>query len=235
MLDENFTAMQVTIMSIDDVWFPYKIPLFPVITLNLQKITFKHDGQVYNGLVNKDVKIQPGEFICTSHCNIKFQGEDFTVLWVLSPSDNKTKDIEQHHRQSLGDPETNFKGKHTLPFKVMGTCYWPCREEVLEEASQYLNEYNRPVYVDLVEEPENVNDSNAIAVYIMVSNEFNKVGYIARELTCYLKPILKTLDVSVKAIRFSTTYYTMGFYITIEITKQGMWHKKVIEASKSVK
>jgi hypothetical protein len=45
---------------------------------------------------------------------------------------------------------------------------------------------------------------------------------------------MKSLDVSVKHIRVSTTFSTMGYYLTLEITKHGMWHNNVV-ASKKVK
>ena len=42
-------------------------------------------------------------------------------------------------------------------------------------------------------EPENIYDSGAIAVYIMSaeSDSYDKVGYIAKEFTCYVHPCLK--------------------------------------------
>ena len=79
-----------------------------------------------------------------------------------------------------------------------------------------------------------MNDNNAVAVYVMASGEYRKVGYIAREITTCLKPILKYFDVSVKHVRFSTTFSTTGFYLTLDITKKGRWHENVVRASKKV-
>ena len=70
-------------------------------------------------------------------------------------------------------------------------------------------------------EPENIYDSGAIAVYIMSaeSDSYDKVGYIAKEFTCYVHPCLKDphFRVSVKAICFRTTFLMMGYYLTLTI------------------
>ena len=57
-------------------------------------------------------------------------------------------------------------------------------------------------------------DKNAIAVYVSTDNEYEKVGYIPKELTSYLNvPLSKrTLDVTVKNVRFRTTYLLIGHY-----------------------
>lgn len=228
----------MTITSISDDWFPWKIPSFPVVTINFKNVKFTlSNGKHCNGVVHKDIDIEPGEFCCTSHCMIKIDNNDVIVLWTLIPSKNNVKlsksDAKEEKEPSLD--EENCNEEHTLPFKVMGTCYSISRQDALEEAYEYLYKYNRPVFVKLVEEPENLHDRNAVAVYLMASEDYNKVGYIARELTTYVKPILKTLDVSVKHIRFSTTFSTMGFYLAIGITKKGKWHENVVAASKKVK
>ena len=74
-------------------------------------------------------------------------------------------------------------------------------------------------------EPENIYDSGAIAIYIMSaeSDSYDKVGYIAKEFTCYVHPCLKDphFRVSVKAICFRTTFniliMMMGYYLTLTI------------------
>ena len=70
-----------------------------------------------------------------------------------------------------------------------------------------------------------------------MSSHFEKVGYLAKELAHYVHPVLsdKSLEVDVKKIRFSTTYHMVGFYLTLNITKNGLWDKQVVSASKKVK
>ena len=37
--------------------------------------------------------------------------------------------------------------------------------KILEEVFEYLNEYNRPVYVQLEKEPDNLHDPNAMILF----------------------------------------------------------------------
>jgi phosphosulfolactate synthase (CoM biosynthesis protein A) len=124
-----------------------------------------------------------------------------------------------------------------LPFKVLGTCYSTSRQKALEMAFDCANEYNRPVFVKLKAEPTNLHDKNAIAVYIMTIDDWDKVGYIAGELTKYLHEPLKAnaLDVTVNEVGFHTTFMLVGYYLTINITKKGLWDDTVIKASSKVK
>lgn len=228
--------MHVTVISVDEAWFSWTVPSFPVLSINLRKIKFRYNSEDYSGVVSKDANVMPGQYTCTSHCKINIDNEEYTVLWVVLPL--VCHSLEQDTKLFQNETDTDFKGPHTLLFKVMGTCYCSSRQDTLEAAYLNLNDYNRHVYAKLEEEPENVTDNEAIAVYISVDDygeTFEKVGYIAKELTQYLKPILKQLDVSVCNIRFCTTYYRMGYYLTLEITKDGMWHKDVIAASKNVR
>ena len=91
---------------------------------------------------------------------------------------------------------------------------------------------------DHVQEKENQNcDSNAVAVFMQTSDNFEVVGYIASELTQYVIHYMDEPNfyVSVKNIRFRTTYMMVGFYATVELTKGGLWDEKVIKASKNIK
>ena len=86
-------------------------------------------------------------------------------------------------------------------------------------------------------EPENAHDRDAIAVCIMSQDCFEKVGYIPQELTRFLHPLLNThsLEFSVNNIRFQTVYLCIGYYIIINITKEGLWSDEVVAASKKVR
>ena len=140
---------------------------------------------------------------------------------------------DEHQSENKETAETT----HCLPFKVLGICHSACRQSVLEEAFSYLGEYNRPVFVKIEAEPENVHDRHAIAVYVISSSGYEKVGYIASELTEYVHPILKDpdLEVSVNPIQFCTTFQKIGFYLTIDVTKNGLWDNAVVKASKNVR
>jgi hypothetical protein len=63
--------------------------------------------------------------------------------------------------------KSKLKVKCTLavPLKVLGSCHSgesTMTRKILEEVFEYLNEYNRPVYVKLEKEPDNSHDPNAM-------------------------------------------------------------------------
>ena len=118
----------------------------------------------------------------------------------------------------------------------MGTCYATERQDALEKAYEMLYDFNRPVFVRLCPQPENSDDPNAIAVQINYDEDkpYYTVGYIARELTRYLHPIIEQLEVSIHN-RFCTTFQRIGFYIAINIAKPCLWDEHVVAASKKVK
>lgn len=235
--------------------FQWKIPCFPVMKLEFARVLFKINTEILDGVIQKSAvaNTRRGKFMCTSHCQIKVQDKNYTVLWKLVPiktsqtsndspsvtNDHESADDQDHEdNHALDNTDESAEVRtHCLPFKVLGTCYCGSRQNALMEAYEYLYEHNRPVFVKLEAEPDNPIDKHAIAVYIMSSSNYEKVDHIARELTQFLHPLLKdpTLEVAVKKIRFSTTFLMIGFYLTINITKRGTWDKKVVEASCTVK
>ena len=72
---------------------------------------------------------------------------------------------------------------HCLPFKVMGTCYSEKYQKALQVAYQYHYEHNKHIFANVKAEPDKPYDKNAIAVYIMSSSDYEKVGYLPTELT----------------------------------------------------
>ena len=185
------------------------------------------------------------------------EGKRYKVLWKLQPKDravrlpltpqSATNDpISDVHDESIEEDEsdetevaheTSISTRHCLPFKVLGTCHSSDRQKALDESYEHLYEHNGPLFVRLRKEVDNLYDQNAIAIYIMASSDYKKVGYIARELTKFVHPLLSdlSLEVSVNKIRFSTTFLMIGFYLTIDITKTGVWEKAVVKASSKVK
>ncbi|CAB4024267.1 Flap endonuclease 1 [Paramuricea clavata] len=139
--EDDTTEIKVTITSIERASFPWRIPSLPVITLNFKKVKFTlSNGQQCNGVVNKDIDIdiEPGRFCCSSHCTIRVDNEDLVVLWTLSPLKNTIQSVARVQVRNVGEETDDYSGEHTLPFKVMGTCYWTSRQDALEEAYTYL-------------------------------------------------------------------------------------------------
>ena len=212
------------------------IPNFPVLTVDLIKVKFALNGDDYHGLINakEHPNARPGIYTCSSHCDIMIDGIKYMVLWQLDsykPFPNP-KPVKEHVLEPIPSGRDN-KEMHCLPFKVVGTCYSTLRQKVLEKAYDYLHVYNRPVFAKLVAEPDNHADKNAIAVYVLTEDKYEKVGYIPRELTTYLHAPLqkRELDVSVKHVRFCVKYLLAGYYITLNISKKGAWNNFVTQAS----
>jgi hypothetical protein len=69
-------------MSSSTLW---KIPQFPVITLEFVHVKFERESEIYRGVIEKKKMsdIQPGVFTCTSHCEIDIGTEKHIVLWEL--------------------------------------------------------------------------------------------------------------------------------------------------------
>lgn len=179
--------------------------------------------------------VDTGFYTCTSFCEITINGKACTVLWTFEENASSDMGTEQEGREQ--EHKATEDTPHTLPFKVMGTCYTSKRQYALERAYEMLYDFNRPVFVQLCLEPENENDPNAIAVQINYDEDkpYYIVGYIAKELTKYLYPFLQQLEVSIHNIRFCTTFERIGFYIAINITKPCLWNDQVVAASKKVK
>lgn len=204
-------------------------------SVKLKKIKYTDaNGDRCDGVVSGERPAKTGSFICISSCKILINGEEFTVLWELE--DPQTNAKRKAPLQDENKEQELDKTPHTLPFKVMGTCFNLERQNSLERSFEMLYEYNRYVFVKLLPEPDNEHDPNSIAVQIQYEDEpYCTVGYIARELTKYIHPIINELEVTVNKIRFCTTYMRIGFYLTIDVTKNGRWDEEVIAASKNVK
>lgn len=227
------TAIEVEITEVEESCFEWRIPSFPLICLHFRKLKFLYNGIEYYGLVKQEENISIGMTTCPNNHTIILQGKNYIVLWEPITIQHTTE--AEHESDDLVDVESGVM--HTLLFKVLGVCHSVERQKTLERAYQLLYEYNRPVFSKLEKEPDNVYDSNAIAVYVMTDDSYDKVGYIASELTQFVHPYLNTPDfnVSVEKVTFCTKYLLVGFYLTISLSKKGLWHNEVIKASKKVK
>ena len=69
---------------------------------------------------------------------------------------------------------------HVITFKCMGTVYEQSRQQTLEKVAELLQQ-GQYVQVDLVPEPENPQDSKAIAFKCKVDGKWCVIGYVVRE------------------------------------------------------
>ena len=187
----------------------------------------------------------PVDISCSSYCKIVVGGKKHRVFWTWARTSD-TSEIDINSSDDSGDElgssseidnENSEDVLHTVPFKVLGSAYFVERQKCLEDVHKLLYERQVDVNAKLVPESNNKYDKTAIAVMLLLDNEWNKVGYIPTELTRFLHPLLnhnKITNVSLKHIKFRTTYQKVGFYATIEITRGGAWKQSVVKASKRV-
>ena len=100
-------------------------------SVSLQKVKFEyvnHQGMSYNGVVSADKMVDTGFCICTSSCEITINGKAFKVLWTFEGTVSSDLGTEQEAREQKH--EIFEETPHTLPFKVMGTCYATERQEL---------------------------------------------------------------------------------------------------------
>ena len=78
----------------------------------------------------------------------------------------------------------------TLPFKVMGLSRTNQNQTHLMKAEAKMYEENGHVSAHLVPEPQKEKDSNAISVQINYGDRQHHNGYISKELTPFIHPLL---------------------------------------------
>ena len=104
---------------------------------------------------------------------------------------------------------------HNLPFALtsLGKMPWKKHLNICTTTIEMFLSSSRQIMIMLMTKMQ-------LGVYLTTDYHYVLVGYIASELTKYVHLFLGTpeLDVSVKRIRFCTTFYKIGFYFTIEIT-----------------
>ena len=218
-------------------YFEWRIPGFPLVCLHFQKVKFKYDGREYCGVVKQEDNITIGTIRCSKNHVIVWEEQAYTVLWEPQLVQIRMENGAAAAVNDLNVRNEKLEAIHTSLFKVLGVCHHVERQKVLEQAYEFMYEYNRPVFAKLEKEPDNLYDQNAIGVYIMTDDEYCRAGYIASELTQHVHPHLNEhdFDVSIEKITFCTKFLRVGFYLTISLSKKGPWHKDVVNASTKVK
>ena len=188
------------------------IPSFPVLTIEFRKGTAKNRRTTLPVLIRTEDsgRVKPGdEILCSKSCYIEIENSMYLVLWEFRLSETDT-DYPIEEDSHCSDTE------HTVPFKVLGVAY-KGRQISLKKAYESLEE-DKPVQAKLQPEPDNEYDQQVIAVYISYHSGWEKVGYIATELTSDLHPLLQrnNLKITVARIRFRVNYLQVGYYLTLQ-------------------
>lgn len=122
--------------------------------------------------------------------------EDSRISFILAKFRERAKVKETAEIQKQEDA----KPKTYVTYPVVGVTF-EGRQAILEK---YLDEYRntgKQRKCELVPEPDNKYDKNAVAVYIEGEHEKEKVGYIAKDLNQDLKSTFDSiLEVRVQSI-----------------------------------
>ena len=114
------------------------------------------------------------------------------------------------HSQNSDDESDEESVQHKLGFKCIGAAHEKSRQEYLRKAETKLHKEQVPVIVRLRPESTNEKDSNAIAIDMNYGTGWNCVGYIARELTEYLHPLINNSGV-IRQIYSGRQFYRAAF------------------------
>ena len=228
------------------------------------KVVFERDGELYNGLmntcdINKLADVTNANIVCWRSCGIDIDNKSYVVLWKWKMQEellSDCEDMEESESEMSYISETDMSSDgsedhtisqnaedvldvtHTLPFKVLGVAHCKKYQDHLEKACDKISEDNNSVTAYIVPEPDNEKDAEAICVMIDYGEGKQRVGYIAKELTKFIHPLLcsnSITNVAVGKIKFQTMWLRMGFYMSVLITRKGKWEPCVVNAARKVK
>ena len=155
-----------------------------------------------------------------SQLEVTTHREGFSPPLFSSSEDEVQEELDRAESEVIPPP------LHTVAFKVMGTTKIAGAQEVLEEfeARDRLHQ-NEDVPVQIIPEPENPVDKNAIAFKCRIDSKWFKFGYAVMEVTDELHSTMHNnliMGVTFKDIRFvcRRSKCTPGFYAAV--TKKGM-------------
>jgi hypothetical protein len=211
------------------------------------------DGELYDGLmstcdINKAIDVTNANIVCWCSCGIDINNKSYVVLWKWQVQEELLSDWEdleeteseishisetdlssdkgQNHTPLSQDEEGVPDVTHTLPFKVLGIAHCKSYQDHLEKACEKLGEDKNSVTACIVCELDDEQNAEAICVMIDYGEGKQRVGYIARELTKFIHPLLcsdSIINVSIGKIKFQTLWLRIGFYMSVLVTRKGEW------------
>ena len=105
-------------------------------------VCFKKGSDILDGVIQKGAvgDVQRGAYKCTSHCQIQVRSKPYNVLWTLIPvqkagrvtpsvSVTTVSDSDASDDDIDSDEPNDTVTTHSLPFRVMGTCYSKARQD----------------------------------------------------------------------------------------------------------
>ena len=225
-----------------------------------------YNGLMQRDDMHKFSNLPSVNILCWSSCSIEIDNSTYVVIWkwetvqddvrsekhgenmanssdITPTSDTDLSDVPNEDSKESGE-ETEERDDeipeitHTLPFKVIGVAHSKKHQDHMELAFKKLYNDRYPVTAHIMPEPDNERDSEAICVKLDYGEGQHCVGYIARELTKYLHPLMKNnkiIKTKVGKIKYMTNWYRFGFYMSLLITRNGEWEHFVQNAARQVK
>ena len=148
--------------------------------------------------------------------------------------DSMATQSEDSSEESEREGEKELNVTHTVTFKCIGSVRDMASQEVLSKASAKWNE-GGVVPLGLTPEPTNPKDSKAIAFECLVSDKWERIGYVVKEaldsVHCALSES-KILSVQFDWIKYIVYWYRSGpgWYAGIKITRKGNWSTDVVRS-----
>lgn len=147
---------------------------------------------------------------------------------ALSPSLESSSARSSRHSSNNSNQQI---GLHSIIFKCIGCIHARQRQDVLEEVSELLSK-NEEVPVNIHPEPENKQDSQAIAFKCYLRDSWHVIGYIVREALDDVHDAIRNNFIT--EVKFAWAKYVInwprsghGFYAGITITRKGRWSNEV--------
>lgn len=130
------------------------------------------------------------------------------------------------HRDEHSQYSTNESDEESVQHKCVGAAREKTPPGILRKCRDKLHKERASIIVRLRPEHTNEKDRNAIAIDMNYGTGWNCFGYIARELTEYIHPLInnrKILSVPVEHIIPRLYWAKIGYYPLINITRKGQW------------
>lgn len=171
--------------------------------------------------------------ICTKWCDLVTESVPYLVLLEFrqsEPPELSNGLIIDVVDDNSSDKDGNDYSAYTVPFKVLRVAY-KGRQTYLKKAYVSLEQKQEVIAKLQRLRPECNNCPHKLC------SGWNKVGYITKELTSELQPLIDNgnIKVNVTHICFRANYLQVGFYFTLNISRTGQWSKKVFKAAKKAK
>lgn len=154
----------------------------------------------------------------------------YTWNWDEGGESDETNDGDEDSEATVDeeDSDGNTSTTHTVTFKCMGANCHSSHQTALEHVAAA-----QEVPVRLFPEPDNPEDSNAIAFQCCIAGDWRRIGYVVKEAVTEVHESLESGTII--AVKFAWTKFLLcwsksgpGYYAGINISKQGNWSKDIV-------